>query len=141
MRTFKDRLRHTLMFEFFAILISVPIVQWITGESIATVGGLTLVLSLLAMTWNYAYNWAFDHWELRQGWPRPRPLATRCLHALGFELVLLFVGVVIVAWWLTMTLWQAFLLDLGFMIFFLVYALGYNWLYDCVFPIPQSSPA
>ena len=140
MRTPLDRLRHTLLFELFAILIAAPVTHWITGKSAATIGVLTLALSLIAMGWNYLYNWGFDHLERIRKWPRPRPLGTRVVHALGFEIVLLMVGVVVIAWGMSMSLWQAFLLDIGFMLFFLVYALGYNWVYDQVFPL-QPTPA
>ncbi|MES9815508.1 MAG: PACE efflux transporter [Candidatus Thiodiazotropha sp.] len=141
MRTPLDRLRHTLLFELLAILIAAPVAHWVTGESAITVGGLTLALSLLAMGWNYLYNWGFDHWEQRKNWPRPRPLKVRLLHAVGFEAVLLLVGIVIIALWLRVSLWQAFMLDLGFMLFFLFYALVFNWAYDKVFPLLPSAAA
>lgn len=86
------------------------------------------------MAWNYFYNWSFDHLELRQKWSLPRKLSTRVLHAIGFETALLLAGIYIIAYWLQLSLWQAFLLDVGFMGFFLFYALGYNWAYDQLFP-------
>ncbi|OMH25955.1 hypothetical protein BGP75_24630 [Motiliproteus sp. MSK22-1] len=128
-----------MLFEFLAVLIAAPIAHWITGQSIASIGGLTLILSLIAMGWNYLYNWIFDHVEHAQNWPRPRPLSVRLAHALGFELVLLLVGVVVIAWGLNMSLWKAFLMDLGFMLFFLFYALGYNWTYDQLFPLKPTA--
>ncbi|MEH6471301.1 MAG: PACE efflux transporter [Halopseudomonas sp.] len=136
MRTPLDRLRHTLLFELFAILIAAPAAHWLTGKPMSTVGSLTVILSLLAMAWNYLYNWGFDHWEHRQNWPLPRKLATRILHAIGFEAALLLVGIFIIAYWLQLSLWQAFILDVGFMGFFLFYALAYNWAYDRIFPLP-----
>ncbi|MES9828399.1 MAG: PACE efflux transporter [Candidatus Thiodiazotropha sp.] len=141
MRSPLDRLRHTLLFEFLAILFAAPAAHWVTGESAVTVSGLTLALSLLAMGWNYLYNWGFDHWEQRKNWPRPRPFKVRLLHAVGFEAVLLLVGIVIIASWLQISLWQAFMLDLGFMLFFLFYALAFNWVYDKVFPLLPSAAA
>ncbi|MEH6650871.1 MAG: PACE efflux transporter [Motiliproteus sp.] len=135
MRSTLDRIRHTLLFEIIALIIATPIVYWITAKPLLSIGALALLLSGLAMTWNYLYNWGFDYWELRLEWQRPRKFTTRLWHALGFEVVLLLVGVFIIAYWLQMTLWAALLMDIGFALFFLVYALVYNWGYDQVFPI------
>ena len=33
---------------------------------------------------------------------------------------------------------DAFLLDISLSAFFLVYAFGYNWAYDVVFPVPRE---
>ena len=57
-------------------------------------------------------------------------------HAIGFEGGLLLVALPLVAWWLSISLWQALLLDLGFVFFYLVYAFVYNLAYDKVFPVP-----
>lgn len=42
------------------------------------------------------------------------------------------------AWWLEISLLEALVLDLGFVVFYLVYAFVYNLLYDKVFPIPTQ---
>ena len=34
------------------------------------------------------------------------------------------------AWWLSVSYWQALLLDLGFFVFFLPYTYVFNWGYD-----------
>lgn len=65
----------------------------------------------------------------------------RVLHAALFEASLIIFTIPMVAWWLDMTLWAAFLTDLGFTLFFLVYAFVYNWVYDVVFPMPVKSQA
>ncbi|WP_312379224.1 chlorhexidine efflux transporter, partial [Pseudomonas oryzihabitans] len=48
----------------------------------------------------------------------------------GFEGGLILVLVPLAAWWLSISLWQALLLDLGLILFFLPYTLAFNWLYD-----------
>lgn len=52
------------------------------------------------------------------------------LHAVGFEAGFILIGVPIAAWMLSITLVQAFMLELGFFLFFLPYTMLYNWLYD-----------
>jgi uncharacterized membrane protein len=63
----------------------------------------------------------------------------RILHATLFEASLLVLTIPMVAWWLDMGLWAAFLADIGFAFFFLIYAFMYNWIYDVVFPVPVSN--
>ncbi|MGO4611387.1 chlorhexidine efflux transporter [Variovorax sp. 2RAF20] len=38
----------------------------------------------------------------------------------------------LIAWWLKISLWQAFLLDIGVLLFFLPYTYVYHWGYDVV---------
>lgn len=136
MRTFKDRLRHTVMFELIALTIVIILGPWITGHSATEMGALGLMMSLLAMLWNLIYNWMFDHWDLKYRDMAPRGVKIRVIHAALFESGLLIAGIFIVAWWLSITLVQAFLLDLGFAAFFLVYAYVFNLIYDKIFPVP-----
>jgi uncharacterized membrane protein len=42
-----------------------------------------------------------------------------------------------IAWYLQIGIWQAFIMDLGLAIFYMVYALVFNWAYDRVFPLPE----
>ena len=98
------------------------------SRGIAHVGVLALMLSTTAMTWNVIYNLIFDRlWPLASV---PRTLKVRGLHALGFEAGLVLVGVPLAAWMLDISLLQAFVLDIGFFLFFLPYAFVYNWAYD-----------
>ena len=41
-------------------------------------------------------------------------------------------GVPLIAWWLKIDLWEAFLLDIGVLLFFLPYTYLYHWGYDVV---------
>ncbi len=139
MRSLKDRLRHTLLFEMIALALVAVFGSWITGHSPAEMGALGLIMSLLAMTWNLIYNWMFDHWDMKHRNMAPRGVKIRILHAVLFEAGLLIAGIFIVAWWLQITLFQALLLDLGFAAFFLVYAYVFNLSYDRIFPVPART--
>ncbi|MBI1492826.1 PACE efflux transporter [Halocynthiibacter styelae] len=138
MRTFKDRLRHTLLFELIALTLVAIFGAWITGHSPAEMGTLGLMMSLLAMAWNLVYNWMFDQWDMKYRNMAPRGVKIRIIHALLFEGGLLIAGIFVVAWWLSITLLQALLLDLGFAAFFLVYAYVFNLAYDKIFPVPAQ---
>ena len=138
MRTGADRLRHTLGFEGLGLMISIPLFSLLTGQPVDHLGPLAIGLSLLATGWNYLYNLLVDHWMLRQLGRLEKRLIERVLHALLFELGLLLVALPLTALWLGISLWQALWLDIGFSLFFVLYAFGYNLAYDRLFPLPVS---
>lgn len=142
MRRTADRIRHTALFELGAIISASTIGVWLLNKSFTEMGALTLVLSLIAMSVNYGYNLFFDRIYAKfTNNPQQRSLLVRVLHALGFELSLLVLMLPVLAYWLGVSLWQALLIDLGFVLYFLVYAFVFNWAYDKAFPIPVATPA
>jgi uncharacterized membrane protein len=50
----------------------------------------------------------------------------------GFEGGLVLVVVLLAAWWLSISYWEAFLLEMGLIAFFLPYTYVYNLMYDKV---------
>ena len=91
-------------------------------------GAVTLGISLLALTWNIIFNSLFDRLKARlqlatNAW-------TRVLHALMFEGGLIIVCVPLIAAWLNISLLDAFILDIGVLLFFLPYTYVYHWVYD-----------
>jgi hypothetical protein len=90
---------------------------------------------VLATVWNYVYNIGVDKLLLAIG-PHPQGLWQRAAHT-GGSRGLLFVALPVMSWWLDISLLEALVLDLGFVLFYLVYAFIYNWSYDKVFPIPM----
>ena len=43
----------------------------------------------------------------------------------------------LIALYLGITLWQAFVMDLAFALFYMGYALVFNWAYDRLFPLSE----
>jgi len=139
MRTQADRLRHTILFELIALVTCTPLASWILDKDLSRIGAMAIFLSCSAMVCNYAFNLVFDHMLKKLGRPvHHRPPRLRVIHALLFEGSFLVITVPVVAWWLDMTLWAAFVTDLGFAGFFLIYAYVFNWAYDRIFPMPVS---
>ncbi|MBT6285386.1 MAG: PACE efflux transporter [Rhodospirillaceae bacterium] len=139
MRSFSDRLRHTLIFEAIALfLVAVP-GGWLLDRPMEIMGALSLMFSVLAMSWNLFYNWMFDLWDRKHRGMARRGVGIRIVHAVLFEAGLVIAGLFLIAWWLDMTYWDAFLLDVSLSAFFLVYAFCYNWAYDMVFPVPRAA--
>ena len=101
-------------------------------------GVLGIAFSLLATGWNYIYNVWFD--KAMQKWTgtTDKKHKHRILHALLFELGLLWVTIPVIAWWLNLSLWNAFLMDIGLVLFYLVYAYIYNLAYDKLFPVKSN---
>ncbi len=138
MRTSKDRLRHTLLFEISLLVIFVPLTAWLFNKPMTHMGGMSIAMSLVAMTGNYIYNILFDHALVRMGKPLyPRGLKVRLVHAIFFEVTLLFISVPMVMWVMEFGFMKALAFDLAFMLVIPLYTLFYNWAYDSVFPPPR----
>ena len=136
MRTTTDRVRHTLLFELFGVAICTPLASLILDKNLALIGSLSITISIVAMGLNYLFNLCFDKAMIRLGRPvNVRPVWLRILHAILFEASLLVLTIPMVAWWLDMSLWAAFIADMGFVLFFLIYAFVFNWTYDTIFPM------
>ena len=45
----------------------------------------------------------------------------------------------VMAYWLDTSFWNAFLADLGFLFFFLVYAIVFTWAFDRIVGLPHSA--
>ena len=44
-----------------------------------------------------------------------------------------------IAWYLSISLMEAFLIDVSFALFYLIYAFVFNWVYDVLFPVPEPA--
>lgn len=139
MRDTKDRLRHALSFEIIALFIVIPAGAWAFDLPLDNVGVVAVVSATIATGWNYLYNLLFDHALLRIAGHVEKSLAVRILHAILFEGGLLMILLPFIAWYLGVGLVEAFLMDVSFAVFYLVYAFVFNWLYDLVFPVPAAS--
>jgi len=135
MRTTKDRIRHTLGFEVIGLMIFVPLASLVSGFDSQLVGSMAIVGSIIAMLWNYFYNWVFDQVLLKLRGEVDKTVLLRVLHAFMFEGGLLSLYLPMIAWYLQISLWNAFMMGVSMAAFYLVYAFFYNWIYDKVFPV------
>ncbi|VCU68939.1 Bacterial Transmembrane Pair family protein [Pigmentiphaga humi] len=123
-----ERVLYAVCYEFIALVLCAPALAWAMDKPLAQMGALTLAISLIAMAWNMVYNAGFERLERRYGWQRTPPM--RMAHAFGFEGGLVLLVVPFVAWWLHISLWEALVLDIGLLLFFLPYTYVYNLAYD-----------
>nr|WP_295889580.1 PACE efflux transporter [uncultured Devosia sp.] len=137
MRKTADRIRHAISFEIIGILLATPLGAVVfhlhAGDSAVIVIGSATV----AMAWNYAFNLGFDHAMARFAGTTLKSLPLRIAHAVLFELGLLAMLMPLIGLYLGISLWQAFLMDIAFALFYMAYALVFNWAYDRVFPLPD----
>jgi len=134
-RSVRDRIRHAISFEIIALVIVTPAGAWLFGFHMVEIGVVAAGSAAIATIWNYIYNLGFDHaLRWRTGDVR-KSLPVRVFHAVLFEAGLLTVLLPFIAWYLGVSLLEAFLMDVSFAAFFVVYAFAFNWLYDLVFPL------
>jgi uncharacterized membrane protein len=129
-KTITERIFQAMGFELLAILICTPLLAWIMDKPMLEMGVVTLLIAALALAWNVVFNGLFD--RVLERFNIVRNTWIRIVHALLFEGGLVAVGVPLIAWWLNISLWQAFLLDIGVLLFFLPYTYVYHWVYDVV---------
>ena len=137
MQGWKRRVVYVTLYEGIAIALTgtvLALLDYGLFESlVASVGA-----SALAVTWNLIFNAMFEAWERRQT-VKGRSIRRRIAHAIGFEGGLVISMVPFFAWWLDVSLWEAFVMDLGFILFFLVYTFVFAWCFDRVFGLPASA--
>lgn len=140
MRSRYDRLRHSILYEIILLALLVPICTYVLQQAPTKIGALGVFLSLSAMSWNYIYNIGFDRVLHSLGRPLyPRGFRLRTLHAILFEGGLVLVTIPAMMWWLKISLWQAVVMDLTFLLLVPIYTMAYNWLYDLTFPPTELS--
>ena len=132
------RILQAILFEAFALAFVGPMLSLIFKQSPASSLGLAVVLSSIALAWNYVFNTIFERWESRQ-LVQGRSFARRLLHGAGFEGGLVVILVPVMALWLEISLLTAFLSNLGLLAFFFVYAIAFTWTFDRVFGLPASA--
>lgn len=126
----KERIFHALLFEAIALVLLVGLATMIPGQKASTMTGLAIGLSLIAMAWNYVYNLIFDRFFT--GDRLKRSFKLRLGHGLGFEAGMIVVSFPVIMWITKMSFWTVLVVDIGAVIFFIIYAIAYNWAYDII---------
>ncbi|KRP64818.1 multidrug/biocide efflux PACE transporter [Pseudomonas orientalis] len=129
-KSMTERVFQALGFEGLALLICTPLLVWVTGRPALEMGAVTLGISVLALSWNVMFNSLFDRLKVRLQLSNSG--RTRVLHALLFEGGLIVLAVPLIAALMKISLLEAFLLDIGVLLFFLPYTYVYHWAYDVI---------
>lgn len=132
------RIVQAVLYESLAVGFVAPVLSLVFGEAPLSALGLTLTMSLIALAWNYGFNAVFERWEARQT-VKGRSWKRRFAHGTLFEGGLALILVPVMALWLGISLWQAFVADFGILLFFLVYTVAFTWAFDRIFGLPSTA--
>lgn len=127
-RSITERIFHACTFEFFAILFTMLIGVFLLNKPVASMGIVSVMISVTALLLNIVFNWIFD--KLFPFVNGDRPIQIRILHAVGFESTLILFTVPMLAMILKVSLLEALMIEAGLLVFFLFYTYLYNWSYD-----------
>lgn len=123
-----ERTFHAISYEVIGIITSAPIISFISGKPMTESGLLAIIVSIIAMLWNYVFNLIFDKAQNKYNF-RKNPFV-RVLHGTLFEVGLIILTAPTIAILFDMSLIDAFLLEVGMLIYFFPYTIVYNWIYD-----------
>jgi len=132
------RVLQAVLYELGAIALTGPIVGLSFDVGAGSSLLLAVIMSSIALAWNYVFNAGFEHWERRQV-RRQRTVWRRLMHGIGFEGGLGLMLVPLMAVWLDIPLWQALVAEIGLLALFFLYAVGFTWAFDRVFGLPESA--
>ena len=134
------RVLQALLYEAIAISVVGPVLSLAFDKPSSSTFGLAVVLSTIALVWNYVFNWIFERWESRQS-VRGRSFARRLAHGAGFEGGLVLILLPVMSLWLEISAAAAFVANLSLLVFFFLYAIVFTWCFDRIFGLPASARA
>ena len=138
MQGLKRRVVYITLYEGIAIVVASAGLALMSGQGMGHSGVVAVIASVIAVLWNLTFNALFERWESRQA-TRGRSVKRRIAHAIGFEGGLVAFLVPVFAWWLNVRLWEALVMDLGLVVFFLIYTFVFNWTFDMLFGLPAAA--
>ncbi|MGV1760248.1 PACE efflux transporter [Rhizobium sp. A22-96] len=144
MRSFKDRVRHAVMFELIGLAIFTPGAALLFDQPLEHMGIVGIISATAATVWNFVFNIGFDRAMMHLRGNVQKTIPIRIAHTALFEAGLIVVLIPFIAWYLGISLMTALAMDIAIVAFYLVYAFFFNIAYDRVFPIgmlptPQAS--
>ena len=137
MQGVKRKLVYVTFYELIGLCMSTLGLAYLSETEASHTGPLAVMITTIAMLWNLIYNTLFERWESRQA----KRVGRRVAHAIGFQLTLVVYLIPLIAWWLGMSLVEAFVVDLAFIILVPCYTFAYNWAFDRIFGLPRSALA
>lgn len=112
----KRRIVFVTLYELIAIAIS-SIFFMILGQNAGESSTMAVIATTVALLWNLTFNWLFEQWEMRQP-DQGRSLGRRIAHGIGFEGGLALILIPVIAYWFSISFWEAAKLELGLLVFF-----------------------
>ena len=132
------RVLQAVLYETFAIAFVGPVLSFAFDQPPTSTFALAVVLSTIALAWNYVFNSLFERWESRQS-TKGRSFARRLSHGIGFEGGLVILLIPVMSAWLDISPLAAFVANLGLLVIFIIYTYIFTWAFDQVFGLPDSA--
>lgn len=128
----KRRLVYVTIFELLAVVLSTLILMLLSGGDAQQSLPVAVIVSVVAVIWNFIYNTLFETWE-RRAQIKVRSFKLRSLHAIGFEGGLVVICLPLYMIWYEVGLWTAFTMEAALLTFFLVYTFLFTLIFDQIF--------
>jgi len=132
----KRRLIYVVVFEGIAIILSTFILMWLSGSDALQSLPVAVMVSLAAVIWNFIYDTGFEAWE-RHKKIEERTVLIRSAHAIGFEGGLVLICLPLYMLWYGVGVYEAFMMEVALLLFFLVYTFVFTLIFDKIFTLPQ----
>lgn len=132
----KRRILYVTTFEIIAIFASTALLMFLSGGEALDSLPIAVVVSLIAVAWNYTYNLLFEKWEATRK-ETDRSILLRIGHALGFQFGLVLIIIPIYMTWYAVGFWKAFQMEAVLLLFFLIYVFVFTFIFDVIFTLPN----
>lgn len=134
----KRRLVYVTIFELLGILFSTMVLMALSGGDAEESLPVAIIVSSIAVIWNYIYNTGFESWESRCN-VLERTFKIRCIHAIGFEAGIFLLCLPLYMFWYGVGVWKAIAMESTLLLFFLVYTFVFTLLFDKVFTLQHQA--
>lgn len=125
-------------FELLGLAVSTLALLVMSDASPASSFWLSVVVSVMALIWNYIFNTMFEGWEAGQK-QRGRSPRRRLAHALLFGAGFMLMTVPVIIWALGTDSWHGLAYDLGLTVVFVIYTYLFTLAFDRLFGLPLSA--
>lgn len=138
MRPALRKMTYAVSFEAIGVAVASAGLVLMSEASTQESLSLSIIAATVALVWSFVFNSLFEAWEARRA-VHGRSFARRAAHALLFEGGLTVIFLPVMAWWLSVGLWEAFLYDAGIIVLFIGYTYVFSWVFDRLFGLPASA--
>ena len=142
LRTTRERVLQTCLFEVGGIALVTPLYAWIYGASSHEGLMLLIAISIAVLIWAPVFGTVFDmlerHWTGRVASDRPHHI--RVLHAVLYEATAVSVTLPLAMSIGGLNVREAAALNVQLTLFYIAYAYVFHLMYDTVRPVPGGLP-
>ncbi len=123
---------YVLLYEVFAITLNSLLLHFLSNEDSHGSVLVAIVISFIAMSWNYIYNIIFQWGESFLKITK-RTALIRSVHSVIFEMGLFIFTIPLYCYWYGVTIMKAFQMEFSILVFFLVYTYIFTLAFDHIF--------